>query len=133
MQPSATQNSFTHDTAETVASLALTFFFGLFLIAAPPHRVHHFFEEHAAPGHSTAHTHEHGEDSDPHDHKHAPASKSPDCALQSVAQHAHAKLSQPTVVGDIGRALLAWLSPAPYYVSIFHYSVSHPRAPPAFP
>ena len=74
------------------AAISLLFF----LVFSAPHRVHHFFEQTAAPSahhiaHGQAHNHSSGNDRDAHDPS-PPASKRSDCAVLSVAQTAHGSL-----------------------------------------
>jgi hypothetical protein len=70
--------------------LATSFLF--FLVVSAPHRVHHFFEQGAlAPqGDVGAHSNDQGETD--HDHQRAPQAPGGDidCAVQSLAQNAHA-------------------------------------------
>jgi hypothetical protein len=73
--------------------LAVAFLF--FVLSSTPHRVHHFFEqttagqaEHvsALDGANSAHEADHGHRGLPK----APGTESPDCAVLSLAQNAHA-------------------------------------------
>jgi hypothetical protein len=70
--------------------LAAAFLF--FLVGSAPHRVHHFFEQGTLAPQSAVVTHSHDAGEDDPGHPHAPQApgNAPDCAVQSLAQNAHA-------------------------------------------
>jgi len=108
-----------------IASITVGFF-ALFLIASPPHRVHHFFEQQvASDDRHQPHDHEQGPD-----HEQPAQPKSPDCGLQTAAQSIHATLV--TAAAPIAIELLH--SPSAVrnsrLISTLRESPRHSRAPP---
>lgn len=113
-------------------SLIATSSFALFLMVSQPHRVHHFFEEHAAADRSKSHSHDHTEPSDHHDHDGKTQPQAPDCVLHTAAQHAHATLFELAAIQSVGQTHLDWYAPVTLCVSTLQRSTARPRAPPTF-
>jgi hypothetical protein len=126
----------------SILSVVASGFFGVFLAASPPHRVHHFFEQPlrgeitAGEHHDHAKAdHPHGGESDHHhDRGHQPerdAGAKPDCALQLAAQHVNLSLS-PLVTVQIAAQASTDCCPTVFAPRTSHYrSPYSPRAPPS--
>lgn len=108
----------------------LTPFFGLFIVASQPHRVHHFFDQHAVVAHQPVHHRDNAAGRHRHDDNHGAPAKAPDCALQNSAEQAHAALLVSSVCAIhrriwTDRDLLDIL-----VASNLHAANMRPRAPP---
>lgn len=112
------------------AAISLLFF----VVFSVPHRVHHFFEQTAAPeAHRIAHGHAHdysnGNGRDAHDPS-PPASKRSDCIVLSVAQSAHVSLLALFTLPIFEGAATCRHDHRATTVASRHSSPASPRAPP---
>lgn len=111
------------------SALALLFF----LIASAPHRVHHFFEQHALPedahvAQAVSYDHD-GEPRHDHEQKPAPASQASDCVVLSVAQHSHASPVQMFEIALISSVSQRRQEPQLVAALVFSFSPCSQRAP----
>lgn len=124
--------------------LGATGFFGLFLIASPPHRVHHFFDQRtqaeAKPPHRHLHEDHAGSDRSHENDNHSHSDRSPqpqrdsgaqpNCALQMAAQHGNLSLSPLVTIQVSAQISSNCYLPALARQIGFSRSQYSPRAPP---
>jgi hypothetical protein len=109
--------------------------FVLFLTAAAPHRVHHFFEKVSLPkaeNHFHAHHHHAGDKGHSHGDDHEPPQpQQSDCAMQSVAQNSHLASAQLIEVPFLQISLARNYDRGVIATKSFNPSPFSQRAPPA--